>query len=287
MGNIILTTFISHGAPTSLVERTRIHDIYERLGKLLTERCVDTIIVSSPHYLSHGKFEVDLRESIPCLQDYYGFPEELYKFSYDAKDNLELAAEIVRAAEERRLPVSGSTTWGLDHGAWLPLHFMFPERGVKVVPVSITDGTPEQHFEFGKVIRAAAGKMDGTFAFMSTGSPVHRLDLMRYGYYGEEKFEPGSEFNRRLIEIVEMRDFGRILKIQEEYPSLFRAAAPEGGLRPLFTALGASDELNFVGKNLVDEFMYYAVSLVAFVLGATPELRAQILKLGAPNQTVG
>lgn len=286
MGNIILTTYISHGAPTSLVERTRIHDIYEGLGRLLTERGIDTIIVSSPHYVSHGNFEVDLRESIACIQDYYGFPEELYKFSYVAKGNLELAAEIVRAAEERRLPVSGSASWGLDHGAWLPLYFMFPERSVKVVPVSITEGTPEQHFEFGKAIRAAAGKVDGTFAFMGTGSPVHRLDLMRFGYYGKEKFEPGSEFDRKLIEIVGTRDFGRTLKIQEEFPSLFRAAAPEGGLRPLFTALGASDELNFVGKNLLDEFMYYAVSLVALVLGATPELRDQILKLGAPNQTV-
>ena len=101
MGKMVLTSYISHGAPTSLVERTAIHDVYEKLGKILTARGVDTVVVSSPHYFTPDKFEVESREDIPCIQDYYGFPQELYKFSYDAKNNPGLANEIVNSSREK------------------------------------------------------------------------------------------------------------------------------------------------------------------------------------------
>ncbi len=68
MGKIVLTAYISRGAPTSLVERTRIRDIYEALGRLLREQGVDAIVLSSPHHLSHGSFEVESREDIPCMR---------------------------------------------------------------------------------------------------------------------------------------------------------------------------------------------------------------------------
>ena len=279
MGNIILTLYISHGAPTSLVERTKIHGIYENLGRILTERGVDTVVVSSPHFFSRGKFEVESREDIPCIQDYYGFPEELYKFSYEAKNNTELAAEIIKASKERGLDILSSKSWGLDHGAWLPLYFMFPKRDVKVVPLSITSASEEEHFRFGEAIKSAVEKTDGIVAVIGTGSPVHRLDLVQYGYYGGEKFEPGVKFDEKLIEAIAAGDFERILKLHEEYPSLFQAAAPEGKLNPLYTALGASSKDDFVGKTLLHEFMYYSVSLVVTILSAEEQLHETLAKL--------
>ncbi len=286
MGNIILTLYISHGAPTSLVERTKIHGIYENLGRILTERGVDTVVVSSPHFFSRGKFEVESREDIPCIQDYYGFPEELYKFSYEAKNNTELVSEIVKASKEKGLPVSESTAWGLDHGAWLPLYFMFPKRNVKVVPVSMTSADAKEHFRFGEAIKSAVDKIDGAVAVIGTGSPVHRLELIKYGYYGGEKFEPGARFDEKLIEVVASGDFERILKIREEYPALFQTAAPEGKLNPLYTALGASDRNTFVGKTLLHEFMYYSVSLVVTILSAEERLLDSLLKFDTEKLTV-
>ena len=277
MGKIVLTSYISHGAPTSLVERTAIHDVYEKVGKLLTERGVDTVVVSSPHYFTHDKFEVESREDIPCIQDYYGFPEQLYKFSYDAKNNLVLANEIVNSSREKGLPVTESKSWGLDHGAWLPLYFMFPERKVKVVPVSMTSAEPTDHIRFGEAIRSAIEKVDGTFAVFGTGSPVHRLDLIKYGYYGENKFEPGAQFDEKLIEAVASGDMDKIAGLQRDFPSLFHSAAPEGRLNPLYTALGASEMKSFVGKTILHEFMYYGVSLVATILSAESGLVGPLL----------
>lgn len=279
MGNIVLTAYISHGAPTSLVERTRIHEIYKNLGRALKGREVDTVVISSPHYFSRGEFEVESRKNIPCIQDYYGFQDELYRYSYEAKNNPELVAEIVDQSKMRGIDVVGSNSWGLDHGAWLPLYFMFPEREVKIVPVSITSASSEDHFNFGSAIRSAVDRIEGKAAVIGTGSPVHRLDLVRYGYYGADRFEPGERFDEKLIEAVSSGDNGKILNIQKEYPSLFNAAAPEGNLNPLYIALGASDKDKFVGKTLLHEFMYYGVSLVAMVLSAEEETLNSLSKL--------
>ena len=285
MGKIVLTSYLSHGAPTSLLERTKIHDVYENLGKILTESGIETVIVSSPHYFSRGKFEIESRENIPCIQDYYGFPEELYKFSYDARNNMTLVSEIVNQSKEAGVDAIESSSWGLDHGAWLPLYFMFPKHDVKVVPVSITSASPEDHFKFGSVIKSAVDKIDGTVAVIATGSPVHRLDLIRYGYYGDDKFGPGEKFDEKLIETVASGDFGKMLNIQKEYSSLFHVAAPEGNLNPLYTALGASDRSRFVGKTNLHEFMYYGVSLIATVLSADDELRSSLSRLNIEKAT--
>ena len=266
MGEIVLTAYISHGAPTSLIEKTKIHDIYSKLGEVLRERGVDTVVISSPHYLSRGKFEVESRENIPCIQDYYGFPDELYKFSYEAKNNLSLVSEIIGQSKSSGIDVVQSDSWGLDHGAWLPLYFMFPERDVKIVPVSVANATPDDHFRFGQSIRLAVDKIEGKVAVIGTGSPVHRLDLIRYGYYGEDKFEPGEKFDEKLIETIADGDFEKILNIKKDHPSLFHAAAPEGDLDPFYTALGASDKRQFVGKTILHEFMYYGVSLIVSLL---------------------
>ena len=145
---------------------------------------------------------------------------------------------------------------------------MFPERNVKVVPVSMTSADPREHFKFGESIKSAVEKIDGIFAVIGTGSPVHRLDLIKYGYYGEDKFEPGAKFDEKLIEAIASGDTDKIAGLQRDFPSLFHSAAPEGRLNPLYTALGASDMREFIGKTILHEFMYYGVSLVATILSA-------------------
>jgi len=38
---------------------------------------------------------------------------------------------------------------GLDHGAWIPLLYMFP-NGIKTAPISITEASPETNIEMGE-----------------------------------------------------------------------------------------------------------------------------------------
>ena len=96
------------------------------------------------------------------------------------------------------------------------MYFMFPKRDIKVVPISVTSAGPEEHFRFGSAIKSAVEKTDGTVAVLGTGSPVHRLDLIRYGHYGDDKFEPGAKFDEKIVEVIATGDFDRILKCKED-----------------------------------------------------------------------
>ena len=74
----------------------------------------------------------------PTIHDFYGFPEQLYRFHYEVPGSPELAA---RAAELLApVPVAQTDRWGLDHGAWTVLMHAFPEADIPVVQLSLDRG---------------------------------------------------------------------------------------------------------------------------------------------------
>ena len=272
MSNIIGTAFISHGIPTLLIEKKTIHDFYYRCGKMIKDLNVDTIIVSSPHYISNSFFEIDSRDELPCLQDFYGFPDELYEFNYKANNNTDLVNEIIKKAGDKKFPLKKSSAWGLDHGAWLPLYFMFPKQDIKVVPVSITNNSPEKHFELGALIAEASSATNTRAFFIATGSVVSRPDKFSFTRKEGELYKEGKKFNDLLIKLISEGDYKKVLQIKNDYPELFQKANPEGNLNTLFTALGATDKKIFLGKSFTQDFVYYSLSLNSFILSGKEEI---------------
>lgn len=132
--------------------------------------------------------------------------------------------------------------------------YMFPE-GVKAVAISITTGPISEHLALGKAIAlASAGRR---VLLLATGSPTHRLDLMYF------KTPPKkSKFDSILIEALERGD-PSVLDL-ESRPE-WNAAQPEGLLRPLYVALGASG-LNGA-KVIAHDVPWSGVSMLAVDLG--------------------
>jgi Uncharacterized conserved protein len=225
--------FVSHGSPTILVENVKWKHFLSQLGeRIRNEMQPEVAIVLSPHFVSWDGFHlVETQRSLNCIQDYYGFPQELYRFCYSAENDLDLATSILRLAKESGLPVKEDSSWGLDHGAWIPLMYMFPD-GIRAVAISITPGTVEEHIKLGEVISKAS---EGRRAILlATGSPTHRLDLM---YFNVKPHR--SKFDSLLIKLLEDGDMQSILSL-ESTPE-WKAAQPEGMLRTLYTAIGASN----------------------------------------------
>lgn len=202
-----------------------------RVGeKVKEETNPDTIVVVSPHFISwNGRHLVEVQEQLECIQDYYGFPDELYKFCYSAKNDVELASKILKEGSASGLDMEEDTSWGLDHGAWIPLSYMFP--GTKVVTVSITDGSPMEHYKLGEAIaRASEGRR---VVVLGTGSPTHRLD----GIYLKVKPRQ-SKFDQLLIEMLKEGRFEEIMELPKRKEWV--EAQPEGLLNPLYVVLGSS-----------------------------------------------
>ncbi|ACP34982.1 Extradiol ring-cleavage dioxygenase class III protein subunit B [Sulfolobus islandicus Y.G.57.14] len=224
--------FISHGSPTILIDENKWKDLLRRVGKEIEEKYKpETIIVSSPHFVSWTEtFYIESSEKLECIQDYYDFPDETYKYCYNALNDTELVEEIVKNAEGK---VVKDDKWGLDHGAWIPLFYMFPEYKPKVVTISITDNSPESHYEIGEKIRKAVEKLGRKAVFLATGSPTHRLDL----FYFKITPKP-TKFDAILMDLIKSGEFEKILKISELYPKEYQTAMPEGNLNTLHMLLG-------------------------------------------------
>ena len=220
--------FVSHGSPMILIEKDPWKDLLKEWSKKLGK--YDTIVVISPHFFSwSGTFLVETQPTLECIQDYYGFPDELYKFCYSAENNVKLAKKIVEEGKKVGLPIKEDNKWGLDHGAWIPLMCMYPE-GVKAVAISITDLPAKIHYQLGEVINKVAG--EDNVLVMGTGSPTHRLELMYLNVKPKQ-----SKFDEILIEKLKENDFSSIFSL--EGTKEWKDASPEGMLRPLYVVLGA------------------------------------------------
>ncbi|AHC52266.1 extradiol ring-cleavage dioxygenase [Sulfolobus acidocaldarius SUSAZ] len=224
--------FISHGSPMILVEENPWKGHLADLGKEIKSKYdPETVIISSPHFFSWGENNYTvISKDLKCIQDYFGFPKELYEFCYQAENDVELASELIK---ESNGMLKVEENWGLDHGAWIPLYYMFPEDKPRVVPISISSVSPRKHYELGSVIRKVSEKLGRRTLFIATGSPTHRLDLLYFNLKPR-----ATKFDVLLIKLINEGKFEDILDMDSKYPKEYSSATPEGDLKTLHTLLG-------------------------------------------------
>ena len=255
--------YVSHGAPTIFVDSRDYVDILQKLGEKLKNSGIEVIIIASPHWMSEKDFLVNVSPQPDCIQDYYGFPPEFYEYCYNALNDVEFAEMLIKKGRQEGIKVSGTKNWGLDHGAWIPLYIMFPERSIPVVPVSVSISmSPAEHYRWGEVMGKTAETSGKRTLFIGTGSIIHRLDKIRFDNRKEEIYLPAVNFASTLIKLLEMRKFEEVLSISETYPKLFREAEPEGQLKTMYMALGFADNQTSV-RILYHKPLYYGATLSA------------------------
>ncbi len=247
---MIYSIFVSHGSPTLLVEDGEYVELLKKLGREFKSKEIDLIIVASPHWIARDELLVQTSPNPKCIQDYYGFPDELYEFTYEAKNDADFAIKLVEGGRRKGLPVSSTFDWGLDHGAWVPLYFMFPERDLPVMPISSAlRQTPEMHFKWGECIREVAEKANRNVLFIGTGSTTHRLDKIVWGSGASRVYPPGEKFDMILLDLLKKGEYEKVLQLSEN--DLFYQAMPEGGLFTMYITLGVA------GKGTKGEVLYY------------------------------
>ncbi len=247
---MIFALFVSHGSPTLLVKDGEYVELLKKLGHEFKSEGIDLIIISSPHWLTHDKLFVHVSPNPKCIQDYYGFPDELYKFTYEVRNDVDFAVKLVEEGKKFGLPVSSTLEWGLDHGAWVPLYFMFPERDIPVIPISAClEQSPEIHFKWGECIKEICEKENRKILFIGTGSMTHRLDKVVWGLKTGQVYPPGEKFDKILLDLISEGKYEEVLRLPEN--ELFYQAMPEGWLLTMFITLGVA------GKGTRGEILHY------------------------------
>ncbi len=228
--------FAGHGSPMNAIQENRWSQGFKGLSRGL-ERPRAILVVSAHWYVS-GTYLTG-SHTPKTLHDFGGFPQALFEVEYPAPGHVDLAKEVRKLLGEDRAALSSD--WGLDHGAWSVLCWMYPDADVPVIQLSMSRSLDaREHFEMG---RSLASLREEGVLIVSSGNMVHNLrDAFDRARRGDSKTPSwATEFDEHAAKLLVAHEYDALVKMLGEHPHATRAhPTPEHWL-PLLYAAGASD----------------------------------------------
>ena len=221
-------------------------------------------VVVSGHFEAPGPVRVTASARPETIHDFGGFPEELYRLRYPAPGDPELAKRVVDLLDRAEIPAALDPSRGLDHGAWVPLRFLFPPADVPVIEVSQPSArSPESMMKIGA---ALSPLRDEAVIVVGTGGVVHNL----------RRFDPAagpdgpvaewaSEFESWFAEKLEAMDVEALTDYRRRAPHAALAVPTPEHFDPVFAVLGSAgpDER---ARTVYEGFRYGTISMRSFAV---------------------
>lgn len=203
--------FLGHGSPLNLLLDNTFTQGLSELGEQLPRP--KAILVISAHWYTDAtqvSFSRDVNETI---YDFYGFPKALYDLSYQAPSDKTYATKI---ANLLHVPL---VERGLDHGAWMPLHFLYPKADIPTLQLSINKNLPlSLHVKIGEQLQSLR---DEGVLIIGSGNITHNLGQV--DFYNIDATPPLWALNvdAFIAKAFETRDIEHLVNIQkycDEFP---------------------------------------------------------------------
>jgi len=260
--------FVSHGAPSLIIDNTPARDFLRAFGARLERP--RAILVISAHWETTTP-TVSIAAHPETIYDFGGFARELYTMTHPAPGAPDVAEEVVEALAAAGAPCVRAER-GLDHGAWIPLKLMNPAADIPVLQLSILHrGSPELHCAIGA---ALAPLRDKGVLILASGSMTHDLKSFFTGRPGLNDPAPDwvSAFGDWAAERVEAGDVAALIDYRRQGPHAARNHPTPDHILPLHVALGAAD--GDAGTRIHRSHAYAYIQMDAYAFGAAPELLA-------------
>ena len=137
------SVFISRGSPMLALQPGVIGPKLTELGQKLDKPAA--VLILSPHWMTRGGVAVGASPSPAIIYDFGGFPAPLYQVKYPASGAGTVGAPALAARVAELLAAGGvphqlDASYGLDHGAWVPMRYLYPEGDVPVLQLSMPAG---------------------------------------------------------------------------------------------------------------------------------------------------
>ena len=251
------SVFISHGSPMHALEAGPAGVAWAALGRRLGKP--EAILIASAHWETNLPM-VTGADRPQTIHDFSGFPEPLYRLRYLAPGAPAVAQKAVQLLKQEGLTAAIDGCRGLDHGAWAPLLYMYPDANVPVVQISLQPGLgTRHHLRLGRALRKLE---EDNVLVIGSGHMTHNLrDWMR----GHGEPQPyAEEFSDWVRQRLEEHDLEALADYRSRSPHGVRAHPTDEHFLPLFFALGAARD-NYQPERIFTSIDSGVLSMDAYV----------------------
>jgi 4,5-DOPA dioxygenase extradiol len=234
--------YLSHGAPPLADDPVWTAELSTWAQALPGPKA---ILVVSAHWES-APLTIGATTTVPLVYDFYGFPQKYYDVTYQSP-GAPAVAERVRRLVADLTPVAEDPTRGLDHGAYVPLLFMYPAADLPVLQISMPSEDPRVLLAIGQ--RLAPLRDEGVL-IIGSGFMTHSFEAIR------ERTTPQAirEFDAWGNDALVRKDLDTLLDYRRTAPALWYAHRTVDHFVPLFVALGASLETGADATTAIEGF---------------------------------
>jgi 4,5-DOPA dioxygenase extradiol len=253
------TLFLSHGSPMHAVSPGVVGDAWAALGKRIPRP--DCVLIASAHWETSLPM-VTGNPQPQTIHDFGGFPKALYEITYPAPGSPKLAARVVELLRDAGITAGIDGCRGLDHGAWVPLRWMYPDADIPVVQMAVQParGTAH-HLALG---RAVAPLRRENVLIIGSGHATHNLRDWMSHRGQSEPVQYAVDFSRWLQATLSAHDERALVDYRDLAPAAARAHPTDEHFLPLFIAYGAADEDAAV-ERVIDGYENGALSRDSFL----------------------
>lgn len=260
--NSLPAVFVSHGAPTLLVDAGPTHTFFVGLAQLFAPP--SAVLCISAHWETTTP-KVSGSEKPGTIHDFYGFPDVLYEASYPAPGDPALANRVVGMLHNAGLEADVDPDRGLDHGAWVPLKLVYPAADIPVVQLSLQTALgPRHHIRLGQALKPLSE--DGVL-ILGSGGATHNLSEFRGQSMDAAPPAYVQAFDVWLEETLTSGNTDALVNYEQEAPDARRNHPTVEHLMPLFVTLGAAG-VDAKASKIHSAFTYGVLSMAAYVWGS-------------------
>jgi 4,5-DOPA dioxygenase extradiol len=220
------------------------------------------IAMISPHWMTRGA-AVCTNLKPETIHDFGGFDPRLYLMQYPALALMEYAQSAINLLANAGWNPVSTDRWGLDHGAWVPLMYLYPKADVPVFQISLPAGLSEpQAFAYGQ---ALSGLREQGVLVIGSGSLTHNLGEFR-GQAADAPVQPYvEEFVSWVRQAVRSGEAASLQQTRKLAPHAKRAHPTDEHYLPLLVAMGAAQSQP--GRLLDGGVTHGILSMDSFVFG--------------------
>jgi 4,5-DOPA dioxygenase extradiol len=264
MSDRMPTLFLSHGSPMFAVEPGTVGPAWASLGRTLP-RPRAVLMVSAHWETSVPMLSGSSRPE--TIHDFGGFPEVLYRITYPAPGAPALATRCAALLKAAGIAAGVDGSRGLDHGAWVPLRWMYPDADVPVVQLSVQPELgPAHHVRLGRALAPLTG--DGVL-IIASGHTTHNLRDWVGNARRPHELTYVRAFSEWLSTTLAAHDTEALEAYRELAPEAVRAHPTEEHFLPLFVAYGAAGD-HARPERIVDGMVNGALSMDSYLFRPEP-----------------